>query len=229
MTDDNQNQAFLGPENHQNSIQGEEGNQTEPASSTFTGPSQGTYNGERQDEQPELELDPRRCHYIYPEGHPKAGTQCQGWRVRKGEHCPGHSGLGIAASPEAARRAAQAGARERQEQAQARSEARKRASLSLADRASAFLDREDVQEAVEARWLATIRDGSDSDARQLLRDLMDRAFGRVTEKVELSQTLSPDEEDWLRQMREIRAITELSDEELERRLEAREGGESDDA
>lgn len=46
------------------------------------------------------QTDPRRCHYVYPDGR-----TCLGWRTQTG-YCGGHSRIGIAANPsESAKRA----------------------------------------------------------------------------------------------------------------------------
>lgn len=139
--------------------------------------------------------DERRCQHVYPEGHEKAGQQCKGWRVTGSAYCAGHSGLGLAASPEAAKAAAEASAASRQGEAQERSEARKR---SLADVLAARLEAR-ADEIVE-RLLSIAEHGGDSEALRAISAMLDRVYGRPTEHVKHETIDVPDEIDELRRM-----------------------------
>lgn len=59
------------------------------------------------------EIDPRHCEHFYGDGR-----RCKGWKVSGRSYCAGHSGLGVAASPQAAAAAARRSAVVRQEKAQ---------------------------------------------------------------------------------------------------------------
>jgi hypothetical protein len=145
--------------------------------------------GERENDM-DTPRDPRKCEHVNEDG-----TLCNGWKAKGGRLCAGHAGLGIAASPEAARRAQQAGAARRSEVAE---RARKRAvdvyrdmlDLPVADvRKLARRDDLTVAEAfaVERVLMALDDSYSGGDRAKAMEQLEARAIGRPTERLEVEQ------------------------------------------
>ena len=127
----------------------------------------------------------KRCTHVKPDG-----TRCKGWRAKGADLCPGHLngfGRGGADPREAASRSAEV----RREAAEDRSEAAAVARMGLQERTAAFLARDDVQRALEQRWLDILENGSDADAIRLHAQLADRVFGRPTERVEVDDVRVP--------------------------------------
>lgn len=139
----------------------------------------------REEGKTEEAVDERRCAHVKDDG-----TRCKGWKVKGADLCAGHLngfGRGGADPREAASRSAEV----RKASADARSEARERAAGTLQDRTAAFLARDDVQRALERRWMDILDNGSDSDAIRLHAQLSDRVFGRPTERVEVEDVTLP--------------------------------------
>lgn len=114
------------------------------------------------------ERDARLC-----EQEREDGSLCGAWKVRGERLCAAHMGLGLAASPEAARAAARVTNDRRREQAQLRA---KRAVDVYRDVLEAH-----AQEFADAR-LAIIRDkhSTPSERLQAMSQLEDRALGKPT-------------------------------------------------
>lgn len=119
--------------------------------------------------------DDRRCT-----GVGKDGERCKGWAMR--EHaqqlCGGHAGVGVAASPEAARAAQAKGAQRRSEDAEKPVRSAKQVYRQAVESAA--------QEFVDIR-LAIARDtgASDGDRLRAMEQLETRAMGRPTEHIEV--------------------------------------------
>jgi hypothetical protein len=144
--------------------------------------------------------DRRKCAHVYDDGR-----RCNGWKVKGEALCAGHLRLGIAADPHAyGQRGSTVSAQVRAERAQIRAEQRKSVSKRLDDRAAAFLEREDVQQAIEERWLAILRNGGDADAIRLLKDLTDRVYGTAIQRTK---------DETLKTPADIEAIRAMSSEE----------------
>lgn len=135
--------------------------------------------------------DERLCTHVREDG-----TLCGGWRVKGQELCAGHLGLGVAASPEAARAAQQAGVSRRSEIAQRR---RRRAVdvyqdiLELpVDDVRALARQRDLSVAeafaVERVLMALDDSYSGADRAKAMEQLEARAMGRPTERVEVEQS-----------------------------------------
>jgi hypothetical protein len=118
------------------------------------------------------ERDPRKC-----EGERKDGSPCPSWKVRGKSLCSGHLGLGIAASPEAARAAQRQSVDVRQEQA------------SAAKRRAVDVFREAVEVHAEAFVAAKVAIALDQNAPagdrlRAMEQLESRALGKPKETVE---------------------------------------------
>lgn len=123
--------------------------------------------------------DERRCSHVYEDGD-KAGERCVSWAMKDSaaQLCAGHAGVGVAASPEAAR-AAQALSAER---------SRERAEKPVRSAKQVF--REGVERDAEEFYaikLAIARDerAPASDRLRAMEALETRAMGRPTERVEV--------------------------------------------
>lgn len=126
--------------------------------------------------------DERRCIHVYPEGE-KEGQRCVGWALREQEArlCAGHAGLGIAASPEAARAAQALGAERRSEEASAA----KKTPIQV------YRDALRVNaEKLSARLLEIAANGNDSDSLRAIEQLTSRVMGKPKDHVEL-ETKAP--------------------------------------
>jgi hypothetical protein len=132
-------------------------------------------------------IDPRRCGHSHEDG-----TRCKGWKVSESNYCAGHSGLGVAASPEAAAAAARQSAEVRQEKARV---AKKRAIDVYRDAVEAH-----AQSFVDAR-LQIINDPTApaGDRLRAMEQLESRAMGKPKETVEQVNE-EPEATQWLRQM-----------------------------
>ena len=122
--------------------------------------------------------DPRRCRHSRADG-----TRCNGWAIKDTGLCPGHSRVGLAASPEAAQTAAKRAGRNRKEQAQARSKARSR---TLKDLLATQLE-EHAVENVE-RMMTVVREGSTAEAMRAIEVWCNRVYGTPTQRVETEDT-----------------------------------------
>jgi hypothetical protein len=117
-------------------------------------------------------VDSRRC-----EQRKEDGRRCRGWKVSGSSYCAGHTGLGVAASPEAAAAAARQSAVVRQEKAQ------------VAKRRALDVYREAVEEHAEAfvqARLSIINDSTASagDRLRAMEQLESRALGKPKETLE---------------------------------------------
>lgn len=119
------------------------------------------------------EEDPRRCSHVREDG-----ARCKGWKTSTGK-CPGHSGIGLAASPQAAAEAASLSGTKRQAEAQARSEARK----PLRDQLAARL--EERADQLITRLMQIVDTGTDADALRAIDAMLSRVYGRPKETVEV--------------------------------------------
>ena len=119
-----------------------------------------------------LPPDERRCTVT----HASTGERCKAWAVKGDERqlCAGHAGLGVAASPEVARAAQQAGARRRSEVA----EERRKTFAETFQRGA-----EENAPAYLARLNRIVEHGSDADAMKAMSLIMDRGIGRPREHV----------------------------------------------
>ncbi len=124
--------------------------------------------------------DTRKCQHIYDDGR-----LCNAFAAKSTGKCPGHSGLGVAASP---KRAAQRSAKVRQTQAEARADKRKPLKDLLADRLEANA------ETIASRLLGVVKSGTDADALRAIEQWTSRVYGKPTDHVattvELPQALT---------------------------------------
>ena len=123
-----------------------------------------------------LPPDDRRCTEVG-----RDGERCKAWAVKGAERqlCAGHAGLGVAASPDAARAAQKVATRRRREVA----EERPRSYRETLQRAW-----EENAADVVARRMEIIRNGSDADALRAIEAMENRIYGRATERVEVEAT-----------------------------------------
>lgn len=145
-----------------------------------------------------IELDPKRCSYVYPEGHEKAGLQCQGMRGAAG-YCGGHTkALGLAKSQTDA--GAQAPPMSMEQAAEAAVAAHELAQLSLSRRAAEWLAKPQTQRRLEKRWDAILDGGSDTELIRLVKELTDRVEGRATEHTAEPELVIPADVEAIRAM-----------------------------
>ena len=138
-------------------------------------------------------LDPRHCEHFYGDGR-----RCKGWKVSGSSYCAGHSGLGVAASPEAAAAAARHSAEVRQMKAQ------------VAKRRPIEVVREGLEADAEAfyrvrREIALDSTAATGDRLRAIEQIESRALGKPKETVETQEVKSEAD----------RALDEMSLEELE--------------
>jgi hypothetical protein len=117
-------------------------------------------------------VDARHCEHRREDGRP-----CKGWKVTGSPYCAGHSGLGVAASPEVAAAAARQSAEVRQMKAQ------------VAKRRPIDVVREGLEADAEAfyrvrREIALDSSAPTGDRLRAIEQLESRALGKPKETVE---------------------------------------------
>jgi hypothetical protein len=145
--------------------------------------------------------DTRRCEHIYPDGHKKAGQQCQGFKGSSG-FCPGHArSQGLTRHGKGAAEAAAASPEDLQEQEAAVAAAQERARLSLDALAAGWLEDPKTQARLKRRWNDIFDNGSDAELIRLSKELTDRVYGRATEHVKVEEVTVP------KSLQEVRDMT----------------------
>lgn len=140
----------------------------------------------------EPKLDPRFCQKIHPTGHPKAGTQCQGTPSKSTGYCAGHAGsLGLLeAKPE--------GREGRNQQpdpildaARDLANRSESAAQSLDADLARWLEAPGTRRRLRRRWDEILDKGGDAELLRLLKEMMDRVYGRASEAREQPQVTIP--------------------------------------
>jgi hypothetical protein len=137
-------------------------------------------------------VDSRHC-----EQRKQDGRRCRGWKVSGSSYCAGHSGLGVAASPEAAAAAARQSAEVRQMKAQ------------VAKRRPIDVVREGLEADAEAfyrvrREIALDSSAPTGDRLRAIEQLESRALGKPKETVEHQGEENPLRDELLRLPQEER-------------------------
>lgn len=135
--------------------------------------------------------DERRCTHVYEDGE-KAGLRCVGWSMKDSaaQLCAGHAGVGVAASPEAARAAQAVGAARRSEEAQKARETPQQVYRRLL---------REHAEKLGARLLDIAANGNDADSLRAIEQLTSRVMGKPKDTIEV-ETKTPSSIDDLRAM-----------------------------
>lgn len=152
--------------------------------------------------------EPKRCQALNAKGEP-----CRSPSVGADGLCASHSGRSQVGTVENSKKAAKAAARARRERAEARARESELARMSLTDRLRVkAAERSD--ELIDALLDGTIerRDAA------LTRIVWDRLEGKVADRVEVTDGVTPEELDMLKRSREFAKLTELTSEELHAQL-----------
>lgn len=122
-------------------------------------------------------LDSNRCGYVFPEGHGRHGERCTVKGTSTG-YCPSHTKLlGLGQSQSASASSAN-GSESGENEGLSAAEM---AEASLARSAAVWLASAKTQKALLKRWDAILAKGTDAELIRLVKELMDRVYGRATE------------------------------------------------